>query len=219
MSTMAKRFSWRLNRIKELHLFNQKHQVPGTFFFGMRTGLNLSYHWKAARKYVRFLKGANIDVGLHGMAFNDLTKMREEKKRLEELLDAPVDGIRNHYLRLDATTLTKMNQLEFKFDSTHTGLEFPSKQGRLTEFPISLMDVQLLKYHSGNLDIWMAESRTRIDDAAALGLPYFVLNFHDVYYSSGWPVYQAWYENIVVELKQRQFEFISFRTAMDELAR
>ncbi len=214
---MARRFSLRLNRIEELQAFNAKHQVPSTFFFGMRTGLKLSYHWHAAKKHVRFLQDAGAEIGLHGMAYNNLEKLREEKERLEEILESPVEGIRNHYLRLDEATLPTMAKLGFKYDSTHTGLDFPSRCGELTEVPISLMDVQLVKYHPCDLSLWVEESWSRIRDAESKGLPFFVFNFHDVYYSQGWPTYKAWYERIVTELGQRNYEFVDFRTAISEL--
>lgn len=218
ISAIANRFSFRMNRINELQAFNQRHHIPATYFFGMRTGLKLSYHWRTAKEYVRFLQDSGNEIGLHGMAYNDVEKLREEKKRLEEILELPVEGIRNHYLRLAESTLPTMAKLGFKFDSTQTGLDFPSKCGELTEIPISLMDVQLMKKHPCNLKVWMEESWSRIKESEFKDIPYFVINFHDVYFSGGYLTFKSWYENLVVELKKRDYEFITFRTALDELA-
>lgn len=218
LSCLVKRFSWQVNRIQKLHSYNQTHGLPATYFFGMRNGLNLSYHWKAAKKHVRFLRQANIDIGLHGMAYDDESQLREEKERLEELLDSPVEGIRNHYLRLADSTLENMNRVGFKYDSTHSGLELPFKSGELIEIPISIMDVQLIQKgrHPRDLDLWMDESWSRIQNAEEKNLPYFVINFHDMYYSDGWPMFQSWYERFTQELKKRHYEFVSFGEALSE---
>lgn len=214
---MAKRFSWQLHRINELHAFNEQNDIPATYFFGTRTGLNLSYHWQSAKKHVRFLQDSGVDIGLHGMAYDDLERLGEEKNRIEELMNCSVDGIRNHYLRLADTTLPFMDKLEFKFDSTESGLERPSKRGGLTEFPISLMDVHLAKIQPINLDSWMEKTWSRIHQAEKMQLPYFVVNFHDIYYSNGWPIYKAWYERLIAELRDRDYKFVTFSVALDEL--
>ena len=44
-----------------------------------------------------------------------------------------------------------------------------------------------------------------------------IVNFHDIYYSNGWPIYKAWYERLIAELRDRDYKFVKFSVALDEL--
>ncbi|MDD1673215.1 MAG: polysaccharide deacetylase family protein [Methanomicrobiales archaeon] len=61
------------------------------------------------------------EVGLHGghTTFSDPEKMREKKKKLEKMLNRPVQGYRNHYLRFNVpSTWEYLKEAGFKYDST-----------------------------------------------------------------------------------------------------
>lgn len=217
LGELSKRFAWRLNNIQELHAFNSKYSIPATWFFGMRTGLNLSYHWKKAKTWVHFLRDQGASVGLHGMSYDNKALLLQEKNRLEEVLGSPVNGIRNHYLRMSDSTLAIMNELGFAYDSTEKNTSHPRKIGELTEIPIGLMDVDLLQV-SADPTCWPNHSLGMIEKAKRLHVPFFVINFHDVYYSDGWPNFKAWYQTLIKKLYERNFSFVNFDIALRELA-
>ena len=214
--TGLQRFTWRLNRIQELQNFNHRFDIPATYFFGMRSGLNLSYHWKAAKPLIAFLENTHSEIGLHGMSFDNASQMKEEKQRLESLLQTPLRGIRNHYLRRDTETLDLMASLGYQFDSTFAGLKNPWLHKGIVEIPISLMDVELLQNVQQSPTAWLTESWRRIRQAEELGLPYFVINFHDIYYSNGWPLFKAWYEQFISQLVEQDYRFTTFNVATTE---
>ncbi|WP_265580809.1 polysaccharide deacetylase family protein [Methanofollis aquaemaris] len=61
------------------------------------------------------------EVGLHGGhdAYNNPEKIREEKKRLEDVLGRPPVGYRNHYLRFRVPeTWEYIREAGFKYDTT-----------------------------------------------------------------------------------------------------
>jgi hypothetical protein len=209
--------SWplqRLQRIEELITFELSLDIHPTFFFGMRNGLRLSYSLQQAKPIIEHLMKSNIPVGVHGMAYNDIEVMRQEKSLFFDLTGAHPVGIRNHYLRMDANTHPYMNELQYTFDSTVYKLAFPYKEGKLWVFPISLMDVTL------GIDTSVKEKKERSFEiyykALELDLPYFVLNFHDVYYSPNYPNEKAWWEWFLTFLRKNH-TFISFEKAMIEL--
>ncbi|MBX3420768.1 MAG: hypothetical protein KF752_04345 [Pirellulaceae bacterium] len=210
----AKRFGWQLNRIGPLHSYNQSMGIPATYFFGMRPGLNLSYSWRRAAVLIRRLHAAGVDIGLHGMAFDDRDQLREEKRRLEDVLGQEVLGIRNHYLRMSERTMDYMQDAGFRYDSTQLALRPPVRIGSLIEFPISLMDVELRRLASQDVGSYCQETWTRIEKAQQRGLPYFVINFHDLYFSDGWPPMEHWYRVVTAELLQRGYEFTTFRSEL-----
>lgn len=211
------RFSWQLNRLNELHEFNLSKQVPATYFFGMRRGLNLSYHWSTAQRFITQLKKDGAEVGLHGMAFDNLKELVEEKRRIELLLDRPVIGVRNHYLRRCERTFTNMATAGFVYDSTLHEICPPTKIGEMWEIPIAVMDVQLFKETKPNIANCLSHSWRLLEDAERAALPYFVINFHDLYFSGGWPIHKAWYIQFVGDLIECGYQFTTFQKAVDEL--
>ncbi len=208
-SSFLRRFNFfrPLNNIKTLSNFLLEKKLPATFFFGMRKGLNLSYSYKAARPFIELLIEKGFEVGVHGMAFNDFDKMKEEKQRFEEIAGFSPKYIRNHYLRYDESTHSLMDQLEYKIDSTlHDTFEI-DQIGSLCRFPISIMDVTVMKSSKEKGITPFEFSLAKLDEAGALGVSYFVINFHDAYYSDCYPIYKKWYESILEEFISRGLEF------------
>lgn len=213
-----KRFSYKLNRVKELHEFNAQHGVHETFFFGMRKGLNLSYDHKEAFPLISYLLEQNVLVGLHGMGYNSLELLKEERDRISSILpeNYPL-GIRNHYLRKDDRTLSIMDQLGFRFDSTNYEIVEPVKIGNMWEIPISIMDAGFLSHYKNDLDTLKQRTTAKLNEALKLSVPFFVINFHDIFFNSGYPDYLKWYTWLIPYLQEREFEFINFSEAVNEL--
>ncbi len=217
-SQAMKRFSLELNRVKELHEFNAQYGVRETFFFGMRKGLNLSYEYNDAFPLIKYLLDNDVLVGLHGMGYNSIELLKEERDRIASVL--PVNyplGIRNHYLRKDANTLSIMDKLGFVFDSTDYHLVAPHKVGNMWEIPISVMDAGFISHYKNDMDLLKQQTAAKLNEAMQLSLPFFVINFHDAYFNEGYPDFHKWYTWLVPYLKERDFRFINFSEAIKEL--
>jgi len=213
------RFSSKLNRVKELRAFNKSFGIKETYFFGMRKGLNLSYHYTAAKPYIEFLlKEEGVLVGLHGMGYNNKELLKEEKERLESFLPAGYQlGIRNHYLRKDKNTLHFMSELGFAFDSTEYHLEQPRKIGEMWEIPISVMDAGFIGLYKNDFEVIKQKSLRMLQEAEEKNLPYFVINFHDAYFNEAYPDYKNWYEWFIAYLHEKQYRFVNFLDAKNKL--
>lgn len=212
------RYSFKVNRVKELHAFNKMHGVKETFFFGMRNGLNLSYNYTKAYPLIQYLLQEEVLVGLHGQGFNSHDLLKEEMQRISKVLPAGYPlGIRNHYLRQDEHTQNIMSQLGFRYDSTDYFLEAPRKIGAMWEVPISVMDAGFISHYSNNMDLLKERTAEKINEALTKDLPYFVINFHDIFFNEGYPDFYKWYKWLIPFLAEREMEFVNFSEAVTEL--
>lgn len=207
-----------LNRVKELHQFNKENGVQETFFFGMRNALNLSYNYKKAKPFIEYLQSEEVEIGLHGIAYNDLSLLKEEQQRLNEMLGHTEPfGIRNHYLRQNEDTKSLMEKLGFIYDSTDLDIRSPYQVSEMWEIPISVMDASLIGYGKNNAPEIKKKTLSIIEEAEQKKLPFFVVNFHDVYFSEGFPYHHEWYKWLINYLSSRSFEFITFKQAVHQL--
>ena len=214
-SSFRQRFSLQLNRIRELHEYNRSLNIRETFFFGMRKGLNLSYNWKDAAPFIEYLLKEDVLVGLHGQGYNNEELLQEEKNRLLSLLpeNYPL-GIRNHYLRKDEHTFALMNKLGFLYDSTEYSLSMPSKTGQMWEIPISIMDAGFVSHHKNDHSALKDRTLTILNKAHQEGIPFFVINFHDVLFNEGYPDFRSWYLWITNYLSEHRYKFVNFTDAL-----
>ena len=213
-----KRYSFKVNRVKELHEFNAAHGVRETFFFGMRNGLNLSYNHTKAYPLIQYLLDNEVLVGLHGQGFNSIELLKEEQDRIQKILPNGYPlGIRNHYLRQDENTFNIMSQLGFLYDSTDYFMEAPRMIGDMWEIPISVMDAGFISHYSNDMDLLKERTAEKINEALKKDLPFFVINFHDIFFNEGYPDFYKWYKWLIPFLAERDMEFINFSQAVKEL--
>jgi hypothetical protein len=210
----------RIHRIPEIIEFYDREELKANFFFGMDKALHLSYNYKNAKPLILDLFNKGHKVGVHGIAFNDAKRIHTEYERFKELSALDQFGIRTHYLRLDTNSLTLFDQQGYLYDSSIEVLSEPYQINNMWEFPISIMDASLVDKSQLNqdLEIWKSNTKSKIDMALKKGIPYFVINFHDLYYSSKFPIIKAWFEWLIKELKSNNFEFITFEEALIELS-
>lgn len=147
-----------------------QHGLRSTFYFMASepspedTGYSLNS--PLAQKRLRFIKSCGFEIGLHAgyYTFRNPDKLRTEKARLEKVLEAPVQGGRQHYLRFQAPdTWRHWEQASFQYDSTlcyaqrngfrcgtcHPYTPFDIEQDNelaLKEIPLIVMDRTLLSY-------------------------------------------------------------------------
>ncbi len=226
LNTLLKRFPAQLNRVKELHEFNKKAGIRETFFFGMRKGLNLSYEWKDTQPFIDYLLKEKVLIGMHGMGYNSFDLLQEETNRFKTMLPKHYPlGIRNHYLRMDEITLGIMEKIGFLFDSTYYTTDNTKYhaadsvflQGSIWEIPINIMDAGFVSNNKKELIDIKIKTLAKIQKAENNNQPFFVVNFHDLYFSDAYPVYKQWYEWLISYFLEQNYEFIDFLQALQIL--
>jgi hypothetical protein len=212
-------FKKKMNRIDEIMQFDIEHGVPSTFFFGMASGLGMSYSKSKALPCIRHVRGQGFDTGVHGIAYEDMDLIQREYDDFKELMHIDKFGIRMHYVRYDDDTFGKLAQAGYLFDSS----EFDKKQGYMVknpykingmwEFPLGLMD-SYLPYRLVDAKRITLEV---LEKAANEQLDYLTVLFHDPYFDDAYSIYKQWYIWLIETLATWNFEFVSFRKAIDEL--
>ncbi len=204
-------------QLDALLAFEKEMGVSSTIFVGVENGLGLSYSKTTAQQIINLVKKYEFKLGVHGIAFDSLKKIKIEKEQFEKLSGETNIGIRTHYLRMSERTHSYMEKAGYCFDSTVSGINPASHSKGFAVFPISIMDVDVLSPASNNLDSIKKKTLNLINQAKLNKLNYFVVNFHDNYFSDLYPDHKAWYAWVVQYLKQEGYEFTDFYKAQDEM--
>ena len=61
--------------IEELVAFDVKYNTKATYFFATSNDNTLAYKAEAAKPHVEYIRRNNLNVGIHGIAFNNLNEM------------------------------------------------------------------------------------------------------------------------------------------------
>ena len=214
-------FTNRWERIPEILEFDRGHGIPSTFFFGMSKGCNLAYSVDAAIPLIKYVSGQGFEAGVHGIAFDDPGKMQEEFRLFAEISGKSDFGIRMHYLRQDDSTLQNLERCGYRFDSTRPSIEGPVKTGNIWEFPLHIMDGDMV--YQGNsfsrtgLDGVQALTEKKMKEAEEAGIPYLTILFHDLYFDDSFSLWKKWYAWIIDLCTSRGYTFIDYKTAIREL--
>lgn len=217
LKRLALVFGGRQHRVPEVMQVDRRFGIPSTFFVGMRTGLGMSYSLSAASQMVKRIQSEGFAVGVHGVAYDDARLIGEEYARFEAIVGRGNRfGVRNHYLRRGAQTPGLQKVAGYSFDSTEYGLKPPYDDGGLIEFPVCLMDSYILRDCRNDLEEVKRKTLAALAEGERLGLPYFTIIFHDVYFSELFPDHQAWYRWLVQYVRDH-YELTDFAQAVQEL--
>lgn len=211
----------RWNQLEDLMAFDRRHGIPSTFFVGVSNGCYLSYGKDLAGDWIERIRRQGFDVGVHGIAYDASAAMTEEHGSFQQMTGLKDFGIRMHYLRTAPDTICRLGEIGYAFDSTETALKNPYKIGRMWEFPLHVMDGHILcngtRWQNRNLEEACQATKERIERAAAAGIDYFTLLFHDRYYSNAFKTWSDWYVWFVAYCKEMGMNFISYQDAIAEL--
>ena len=145
-----------------------KYGAKSSFYFLAldKNDLDFNFRIDALSKELRHIIDNGWEVGLHGghVAYNNLNQLKEEKKRLEDVIGMKVIGYRGHFLRFEVpTTWELLREAGFKYDTTfgyadcvgfRNGMCHPFKPFNLNtneyidilEIPLIVMDATLDNY-------------------------------------------------------------------------
>lgn len=213
-------FDKRLCRIPEILCFDAQNAIPSTFFFGMDNILGMSYKKDKVIPWIHYVEEQAFDVGVHGVAINDIKKIANEYEDFKRISHLDTFGIRTHYVRYDSTTFLSMEKVGYLFDSSEfnksmISLKQPYKVGTMWEFPLHIMDGYvmrdgLLKAQEKTIEALLRAEQSQVS--------YIVMLFHDYMFNDKtYPQEKTYYEWFVNYCRKSGYEFISYRAAIEEL--
>lgn len=208
------------NCLDSLMLFDEKHHVAPTFFFGMNQGLGMSYYPHEAKEKILSVRSAGFDVGVHGICFDQEEGIRNEYDTFVETVGFPPCGIRMHYVRFNNTTFVHEAAAGYRFDSSEFDKENsgtvrqPYRVGQMWEFPLTIMD----RYLPQSFESARIETLNRLEECRAADIEYVTILFHDIQFSNAYSDIRDWYIWLIEYIEKSEDDsFISFDEAIREL--
>lgn len=208
--------------IDELIQFNKQNNIPATFFIGVNNGMYLSYPLTKATFWCKKIINSGFDVGVHGIAYSNLNKIKEEFEIFKKISQKNKFGIRMHYLRNDLKTIENLSEAGYFFDTTiHKDKESPYKINQIWEFPLHIMEGDIF-YQGRNtetksLDVIKNSTLNIVDSYAKKNIPYLTILFHDRYFDNSYAKWKEWYIWLINYFMKNNYEFISYTEAVNEL--
>ncbi len=208
-------FKNKWNNIVELIDFNEKNNIPATFFIGVNNGLGLSYGIDLAEKYTKMILSRGFDCGVHGIAFEHEDDIKKEYDTFKNISGQENFGVRMHYLKKNIKTLQKLARAGYIFDSTDYGIKNHYKINNMIEFPLYIMDVYEIegrkKYQSTDLEKALKSSIKKIKEAQSLNMEYLTMLFHTRYFNDSFKTWKDWYIQITKYCRSEGFEFVNYK--------
>lgn len=155
---------WNFKHIMEIET---KYNAKSSFYFLALEKGEHDYNYKVQdmAKEILNISDNGWEVGLHGghKSYNDLDKMKIEKKLLEDVTGKEIVGYRNHFLKFRMPdTWEFLSKAGFKYDATfgyadcvgfRNGMCYPfkpfnlntNKEIDIVEIPLHIMDCTLLR--------------------------------------------------------------------------
>jgi hypothetical protein len=214
-------FKDKWENIDELITYNNVKQIPSTFFIGVKKGIGLSYSNTAAIAWMEQILNRGCELNLHGINFNNMDVIKEEKDLFLKLSKQNSCGIRMHYVRTDQETVRNLSRAGYTFDSTVHAYENPYKVGDMWELPFQIMDGWIIengkRWQSSNLEEAKERTKKQIDKAFKHNLKYLGIDFHDRYFSRSFKTWLDWYIWVTEYLQQNKISFVNYNMAIKEL--
>jgi hypothetical protein len=214
-------FSNRWHRIGELMAFDKAEQIPSTFFIGVNNGCGLAYSINNAETWINNIMNEGFNVGVHGIDYQYFESIQKEYLTFQHISGKEQSGIRMHYLRQSDETIRHLSKTGYFFDSTVRALQSPYKLGEMWEFPLHIMDGDIIeqgkRFRINSLKVAQELTRIIIDQVYEKKIGYLTVLFHDCYFDDCFSVWRDWYLWIIGYLKSSQFEFVGYPEAVAEL--
>ncbi|MCX6243664.1 MAG: hypothetical protein NTU98_03070 [Bacteroidetes bacterium] len=221
MSRTGEVFRNRWQHLEEVMDFDRQQGIPSTFFFGVNNGKMLAYSLENAAYWIKRIHENGFETGVHGIGYSTPDAVKKEFETFQQILPGVPFGIRMHYLRHDENTLKFMDAAGYRFDSSIREHKAPYKVGKLWEFPLHIMDGDMInqgkRYGSKSFEEIREFTRREIAAVVDKNVRYLTILFHDRYFHSSFSVWKAWYEWVISYCKENGFVFQSYSSAITEL--
>lgn len=208
--------------ISEIMDWNDSLGFKSNFFIGVNNGIGLSYPLNKVKKWVDLINERGFEVGVHGIDFDSLDKIKKEYDTFSGLTSEKEFGMRMHYLRQNEKTLRNLAKADYLFDSSDSGMKNPYLIDKMWEFPLQIMEGWCFysgkRYQYNKLEEAKKEAIKLIEEAQEKELQYLNVLFHDRYYHNSFKQWKLWYEWITKYLtKDLKLEAITYKKAVQEL--
>jgi len=211
-------FKNKWNNISELIDFNEKHDIPATFFIGVNNGVGLNYKLELAEKWIHEIVKRGVNCGVHGIAYNNFEDVKKEFNTFRSISGLNEFGIRMHYLRNDENTFNNLANAGYLFDTTDFGLKKHYKIGNMHEFPLHIMETYEMeggkKWQGRNTKDAIDSTIKQIVEAEKNGIEYLTILFHDRYFEDAFLSWKNWYIQIIDYCKSQGYEFFDYNNAI-----
>ena len=208
-------FKNKWNNIIEMIDYNEKHDIPGTFFIGVNNGVGLNYSLDLAEKWIGKILERGVDCGVHGIAFDNFDDVKKEYDTFKQLSGLSEFGIRMHYLRNDDETFQNLANAGYIFDSTDYGIKKHYKINNMHEFPLHIMEGYELeagkKWQSKTTKQAVESTILKIKQAEKSDIEYLTILFHDRYFDDSFLSWKNWYKEITNYCKAQGYEFVNYK--------
>jgi len=209
------------NNIDNLMKYDKNFRIPSTFFIGVNKGKGLNYSIQNASHWIRKILQNGLDVGVHGIAYDNLSQIKFEHDLFREISNISDFGIRMHYLRGDQKTIRYLHEAGYLFDASVYSVQNPFKYIGIWEFPLNIMDAHIFhhgrKWQNWNLDRMKEATKVLIGEVLKKRMEYCSLLFHDCFFHDSFKTKKDWYTWIIQYLKGEGFEFVNYRRAIQEI--
>lgn len=209
------------NSIEEILEFDSKHSVKSTFFFAMASDKKtLNYTNEKVQIYIKKVREAGFDVGVHGINHLDKELMQSEFNKFKQIVNNKQFGIRMHYLRNNKETFEIMDELGYLFDTTEycPDLKQPYMRGNILEIPFHLMDTYIFspgRFQKNNFDYAVNLTKEKIDQVSKIdGI--LNINFHPNYFCGSWPDWKEWYMWFIEYCNHNNIPFVNYGGIVNE---
>jgi len=211
-------FKNKWNNILEIIDYNEKQNIPGTFFIGVNNGVGLNYNLDLSEKWIAKILERGVDCGVHGIAYDNFDQVKKEYDTFKSISGLNNFGIRMHYLRNDNKTFQNLANAGYIFDSTDYGIKKHYKIESMYEFPLHIMEGYELeagkKWQSKSTKQAVESTIKKIKNAEKNEIEYLTILFHDRYFDDSFISWKNWYKEIIEYCKSQGFEFINYRNAI-----
>jgi peptidoglycan/xylan/chitin deacetylase (PgdA/CDA1 family) len=158
--------------MKKIINLERKYDATSTFYIlaTQKDVFGRKYNLFDIKEEITHMIDNNCEVGLHTgyFSFDDLKKIKNEKKKIESITNKRINGVRNHVFRFKTPRTWKLlSQAGFLYDSTfgyydmigfrngmcHPFLPYDFKEKKnidILEIPVCVVDVTLFSYMKFN---------------------------------------------------------------------
>lgn len=214
-------FKNKWQNVEELIAFNSENQISSSFFIGVNKGIGLNYSNDCANYLAKIIHERGAVLYNHGIRFESLDVISSEKEKFKKVFNFEATGMRMHYVKRNADTLSNLSKAGYHFDSTEYSFSNPYKIGNMWEFPFQIMDGWIIengkKWQSRNLDQSKEETKRIIDKCHSLQLEYIGIDFHDRYFSKSFKTWMEWYIWLIDYLKTNAIQTTTYELAIKQL--
>lgn len=211
----------RWQNLESLLKYDKENNIHSVFFVAMSKGCGLRYGLEDARFWIRKIIDEGFEIGVHGIAYDNLEEIQSEYSLFKKCSGLNAFGIRMHYLRGNWKTLDYLEDCGYLYDASMSSVRAPFKKNDLWEFPLNIMDGDILylnrRWQNQSLRESIESTKRIIETCYRKNVPFLSILFHDRYYSESFRTWMDWYIWITSYLKENGIPFVNYSTAIREL--